>query len=151
VLCLFFCLSCPRALAFYLPFYCNLPARAVLKPRKKNVSFDGFAPAVRNRIIDMRMAGALRGDMRDKCRKTESTKPSLRAVDVVRGEEVAGLGGWWGRGWGGIPAPPAQLAYLHGFLLFNAGHSRATRGPLAGHSRAARGPLIFSVQNAHAG
>ena len=60
-----------------------MPARAVLKARKKKVSFARLAPAVRNRIIGMKMAGAVRGDMRDKCRKTDGTKPSLRAVDVV--------------------------------------------------------------------
>jgi len=50
-----------------------MPARAVLKALKKKVSFARLAPAVRNRIIGMKMAGALRGDMRDKCRKTDGT------------------------------------------------------------------------------
>ena len=44
-----------------------------------------------------------------------------------------------------------QLETRGADLQFNAGHSRATRGPLAGHSRATRGPLVFSVQNANAG
>ena len=60
-----------------------MPARAVLKALKKKVSFARLAPAMRNRITGMKMAGAFRGDMRDKCRKTDGTKPSLRAVDVV--------------------------------------------------------------------
>ena len=49
----------------------------------KKLSHARLTPAARNRIIGMRMAGAPREEMRDKARKTDGSKPSLRAVDEV--------------------------------------------------------------------
>ena len=50
-----------------------------------------------------------------------------------------------------VPAEKVQSTATSAHILrASAGHSRATRGPLAGHSRATRGPLAFSVLSAHA-
>ena len=60
-----------------------MPARAVKKKRKKQVSFARLTPAVRNRIIGMRMVGTGRAEIRKKAARTDGSKPSFNAVDNV--------------------------------------------------------------------
>ena len=50
---------------------------------KRRQSFARLTPAARNRIIGMSLADSPRDDMRDKVRKTDGTKPSMRAVDAI--------------------------------------------------------------------
>ena len=55
----------------------------VMKTMTKQLTYSRLTPAMRNRIIGMRMAGASREDMRSKCRKSDGRKPSLTAVDGI--------------------------------------------------------------------
>ena len=60
----------------------NVKKTMLKKPRVK-VSFARLTPAARNRIIGMRLAEVPRDMIRDKVRKTDGTKPLLRAVDGI--------------------------------------------------------------------
>jgi hypothetical protein len=56
---------------------------------KRKLSHARLTPAMRNRIIGMKLAGATRDMMRKKSRKTDGTMPSLRAVGGVVGRFTA--------------------------------------------------------------
>jgi hypothetical protein len=50
-------------------------------PRK--MSLARLAPAMRNQIIGMKLAGASKDEVRDKVRRTDVTKPSLRVIHNI--------------------------------------------------------------------
>ena len=51
--------------------------------RQTKPSFCRLTPAMRNRIIGMKLAGAARSDMCDQVRKTDGQPPTLKSVDTI--------------------------------------------------------------------
>ena len=63
--------------------FLSMPALGVKKKRKKKLSYARMTPAMRNRIIGMRMVGTIRDVIREKAAKSNGASPSLRAVGNI--------------------------------------------------------------------
>ena len=67
-----------------VPPFCFMPALRVKKTKsKKSLSYARLTPAVRNRIIGMKLVGAGRQQILGKTHKKDGASPSLKAVDDI--------------------------------------------------------------------